>query len=134
MAGRHEGRRSRGFTLVEALVTAALVAVALVAVLGAVGATQKAAGRAHTADLLQRLAAEKLSDLQVTGDPTVEGRAGDFSDRGYGAITWTQDLEPTETERVYRLSVTAARGGQSQAVTTLIFLRPSSGAGGGSLR
>ena len=120
----------RGFTLVEVLVTTVLVALAIVGVLTALRAVGVAETRVQTADLLQRLAAEKLNDLRLLPDPGQAAGGGDFSDRGYPDVTWKLAVEETDSDALVRVTVTASRAGASQDLTTLMYLRPSTGAAG----
>ena len=122
----------RGFTLIEVLVTVVLVSVAVVGVLGGIRSIQAAGARARDADLMQRLASEKVGDIRLLSDPSTGGNAGDFSDRGHADITWTASVETTGAANVDKVTVTATRGGQSQALTTLVFVRPSGGTTAGS--
>ena len=130
-----EGRTplKRGFTLIEVLVTVVLVSVAVVGVLGGIRSIQAAGARARGADLMQRLVAEKVGDIRLLSDPSTGGVAGDFSDRGHGEITWTARVETTGAANVDKVTVTATSGRDSQALTTLVFARPSSGAALGGL-
>lgn len=120
--------KNHGFTLVEVLVTTVLVAVAVVGVLGGIRSIGAADVKARTADLLQRLAAEKLHDLKVLPDPSDAPDSGDYSDRGYADITWNLAIEATGANNVDQVTVTTTRGGDSQALTTLMFVSPSAGA------
>ncbi len=114
----------RSFTLIEVLVTVVLVSVAVVGVLGGIRAIQAAGARTRDGDLLQRLVAEKVGDIRLLSDPSTGGNAGDFSDRGHADISWTANVETTGAANVDKVTVTATRGGQSQALTTLVFVRP----------
>ncbi len=126
------GLAKRGFTLIEVLVTVVLVSVAVVGVLGGIRSIQAAGARARSADLLQRLVAEKLGDMKLLADPSAGASAGDFADRGYPDITWTAAVEATGMTSLDKVTVTATQGGQEQALTTLIFVRPSGGTGSGT--
>lgn len=114
----------RGFTLIEVLVTVVLVSVAVVGALGGIRSIQAADARARSADLLQRLASEKVSDMALLSDPSTGSNAGDFSDRGHGDVSWTAAVTTTGAAGVDRVTVTATRGGDAQALTTLMFVRP----------
>lgn len=115
-------RRSGGFTIIEALVTAVLVAVAVVAALGGIRALEAADAKAKQVVLLQRLAAEKVNDLRILADPSQAGSSGDFSDRGYKDITWAADVEATSVSNVDQIVVTATQGSVSQEVSTLEYI------------
>ncbi len=121
-----------GFTLIEVLVTVVLVSVAVAGVLGGIRSIQAAGARARTADLLQRLVAEKVGDLKLLADPGAGANAGDFADRGHPEITWTLSVEATGRASLDKVTVTATQGSQEQALTTLIFVRSSGGTGLGA--
>ena len=114
-----------GFTLIEVLVTIVLVSVAIVGVLGGLRSIGAASARARTADLLQRLAVEKMNDLKLLSDPDTDRKDGDFSDRGYTDVTWSITVEASGATNVDQVTVTATQGRASQALTALVFVRPS---------
>ena len=90
---RSSGMTTRGFTLVEVLVATLLVAVAVTGVMSGISALTLAQSRARDADLLQRLAAQKINDLSILADPTTVGSSGDFSDRKLpGCDLWSADI------------------------------------------
>lgn len=113
--------------MIEVLVTAVLVTVAVVGVLNGIRATQVTAARARDADVLQRLASEKLEDLKLLSDPSGDGARGDFSDRGYPDTTWTVNVQSTSVTNLDEVTVTALKGSDSQALTTLIYVPPLTG-------
>ncbi len=125
-AGGLSGRgRKTGFTLVELLVAILLVGVCIAGAFGGLAALGKTDARAHDAALLQRLAAQKLAEIPLTGDPTAQGDKGDFSDQGLADITWTMTVEQeADDANLNRLTVTVERGEQSQSLTELVFVRP----------
>jgi type II secretion system protein I len=122
----------RGFTLIEVLVTVVLVSIAVVGVLRGIRSIEAAGARARSADLLQRLVAEKVGDLKLLADPSAGANTGDFADRGHPDITWTASVEATGTTSLDKVTVTATQGSQEQALTTLIFVRASGGTGLGA--
>lgn len=117
----------RGFTLIELLVTIMLVAVALVGVMGGLRALGQAELKARKADLLQRLAAQKMEEIGVVIDPRSGENGGDFSEQGYPDITWTMDVQPGTEADVDEVTVTATQGADSQSLTGLVFIRPVTG-------
>ena len=117
----------RGFTLVEVLVTTVLVAVAIVGVLGGIRAIRDADAKAQTADLLQRLASEKINDVRLLQDPSTGGTDGDFTDRGYPDVSWALQETASGVTDLTQITVTVTRGKDSQALTTLLFVRPQAG-------
>ncbi|MES2463910.1 MAG: prepilin-type N-terminal cleavage/methylation domain-containing protein [Armatimonadota bacterium] len=126
--GRCTVRRG-AFTLVEMLVTIVIVAVAVVAVFRTIASLTETDIRARDADLLQRLACQKMSEMGVVTDPRTAENSGDFADQGYEAVTWTVEVEPSGTLNVEQVTITAQRDEASQQITGLIFQRPLASAG-----
>jgi len=114
--------RRSGFTLIEVMVTSIIVAVAVAGVFDGIRSMAKTEVKANTADLLQRLAVEKVNDLEILSDPSVGGDNGDFSDRGYPDIMWTADVETASITNVDELTVTVSQGTDSQTITTMVYV------------
>jgi len=114
-----------GFTLIEVVVTAMLVAIAVVASLGGIRAMQVADGKSRAADLLQRLAAEKMEDVVNTEDPSNSATSGDFADRGYPDITWSLEFQPSSATNVDEVTLTATQGKDSQAIIQYLYVQPA---------
>lgn len=117
----------RGFTLVEALVTILLVGLSLVGVMGGIRALTAADVKARTADLLQKLAAQKMDELSALADVQTTEDRGDFAEQGYPNITWTVEAQPSGAENVDEVTVTATQGQEEQSLTGLIYMRPVTG-------
>lgn len=128
-SNRFRPRQPRGFTLVEVLVAVVLVAVALTGVMGGIRALGAADAKARDADLLQRLAAQKLSEMGAVTDPRTTEDSGDFAEQGYPDIEWTMTIEPSGAENVDKIAVTASRGNEEQTLTALVYIRPVTGGG-----
>jgi type II secretion system protein I len=124
-------RQRTAFTLVEMLVTIVIVAVAVVAVFRTIASLTETDVRARDADLLQRLACQKMAEMGVVTDPRTAENSGNFADQGYEAISWTVEVEPSGTLNVEQVTVTAERGDASQQITGLVFQRPLTSTGGG---
>jgi prepilin-type N-terminal cleavage/methylation domain-containing protein len=114
-----------GFTLVEVIITTMIVAIAVTGVFGGIRALTAADVKARDADLLQRLASEKVEDIRVNGDPNTYGTNGDFTDRGYPDVSWTMEIQTVSTANVDQLTVTAARAKESQAITEFVYVPPA---------
>lgn len=102
-----------------------LVAIAVVGVFGGIRALTAADIKANSADLLQRLASEKLEDVRVNGDPSTYATSGDFTDRGYTDISWNMDVQTSSTAYVDQVTVTATRARDSQAITEFVYVPPA---------
>jgi prepilin-type N-terminal cleavage/methylation domain-containing protein len=117
-------KRRQGFTLVEVMVTSVLVGVALAGAIGALGSLSKADTAARNAELLQRLAVQKLAALRTEGDLRTAETSGDFSTEGYPEADWSLELQTTEDENVQEASITAVRGESQQVMSELVFFPP----------
>ena len=101
-------KKRRGFTMMEAIVSVALLAVGIVAALSAIGQMTKAEAIVQEGERMRRLADEKLQELIATGDyQTIT--EGDFTERGENRYTWTSLLDPTGVENLETLTVTVVR-------------------------
>ena len=121
-------RAGRGFTLVEMLVTILLVGLALTGVFGGIRSLTAAEIKARDADLIQRLCAQKFSELGSVTDPRTAETSGDFAEEGYEDVEWTLEVEPSGSLSVDQVTVTATRNDESQTLTGLVFVRPQAGA------
>jgi Tfp pilus assembly protein PilV len=113
--------------MIEVIVTIMLVSIAIVGVLGGIRSLGAADLKAHSADLLQRLASQKMNDLKILSDPSDAGGAGDFTDRGYPGITWKVDVESTSIANVEQVTVTTDQEKEEQSLTTMVYVRPATG-------
>lgn len=93
-----------GFTLVEVLVATVLLAVGLVAAVGAFSASTRASARAQDQTLAALAAQRVLAEVEAA--PTREpGREeGDFGNDASG-YTWVADIRETRWEGVLQLDV-----------------------------
>jgi type II secretion system protein I len=120
-------RSRRGFTLVEALASVALLAVGIVAAVGTLGRMAHSEALLQEKERMARLADEKLQELIGTGDfQTVT--SGDFQERGESRYLWSAALEPTGVENLEVVTVTVARqderGELESVASQLIFIPP----------
>ncbi len=118
-------KKQTGFTLIEALIATVLVAVGVVAALQGIVAVQRGQAHVQDADLLQRLAAEKLNDLRYQSDPSQLGTGGNYLDRGYPNIDWSATVASTSVDNVDQVTVTATKGTESESLTTMIYVQPT---------
>lgn len=121
-------RRGRhGFTLIEALVSAVLLAVGVTAVMLALGGQMRTEATVRRREILGNLARAKMDELSATTS-TSAATDGDFNDQGFSNVTWQSSYEDTGIENVQALTVTISDPSDSQAEireTTLIFTQPT---------
>ena len=117
--------KQRAFTLIEVLVTATLVGVAVAGTLTAIGSLSRADVAARNAELLQRLASQKLAALRTESDLRTAATSGDFSAEGYADADWSLELQTTDDENVEEATITATRGNAQQALSERVFFPPA---------
>jgi len=127
-------RSDKGFTLVEMLVAAILLATGLAAAATAVGAVTRAQGAALVRTTAARLAEAKLAEIQATG-MTSGAAEGTFDEIDAAQIPAATDLgdyhyrweiDSSEFEGLARAQVSVWRGDDEQGQYTLIWYGPSS--------
>ncbi len=97
--------RNKGFTLIEAMVSAALVAVGVASALGAYGALTKAQSQIQERDRMQRLAISKYDELAASGLSNAAS-SGDFQDYSDSRYKWTAGIANTATSGLQSLTLT----------------------------
>ena len=78
----------RGFTLIEMVVVIFFVSLALVGVMSGIRNIAVADSKAYNADLLQKLALEKIKEIGSITDPNTVDAQGNFAEQGYPEVTW----------------------------------------------
>ncbi len=80
------GKRQTGFTLIEILVSLAIMAIVLGALIQAAGATASNAGRLRDRAIAQWVASNRLAEMQIAGSfPETGSKTGDTEMLG---VTW----------------------------------------------
>jgi prepilin-type N-terminal cleavage/methylation domain len=97
--------RNKGFTLIEAMVSAALVAIGVASAMGAYGALTKAQSQIQERDRMQRLAISKYDEL-IAGGLGNAASSGDFQDYNDGRYKWSADIANTATTGLQSLTLT----------------------------
>ncbi len=130
-------RRSRGFTLVEALVATVLVGVGVTSVMNGFASLTKSEAITRESERMQRLAMDKYDEVVATGEAATQGgESGNFQDRGEDRYSWKVDVQPsTETNlNVVTVTVTPTNGNSNRdaVVDGLVFVQPAATAAGGT--
>jgi prepilin-type N-terminal cleavage/methylation domain-containing protein len=105
-------RRNAGFTLIEMMVAAIVLAVGIAGALGAISAATRAEGMAeqmHTAVLLAR---QQLTNTEQNLASLAGGTTnGDFGN-DYPGYSWSQDVEATDSQYNFQVTMTVSYGSQ----------------------
>lgn len=115
-------RRQNGFTLVEMIVAALLLAVGGVAALACMSAATRSMAAAQTLTTAALLAQQKISELEADPTQLMSGdQQGDFSP-DHPDYTWQATVEPTDLVTVEKITLTvrhqSPRGGRSVQIVT----------------
>jgi|GEM_PF-1475880 len=110
-----------GFTLLEVLVSVAILGTTMVAVLQLHGSTVALAAKAESMTTAARLAKNRMIDLTKAGVPAVESNEGEYEEPEMARFTWAERVEEspysTQLVKVYEISVEVAWGtGPDQVV------------------
>ena len=101
---------ARGFTLLEVLVTVAILSIAMVAILKANVQNLDALTRTRVVTTASVLAASKLAEVEAVGAANWFEFQGDFGE-DYPDFTWEVETGGTELEGLVRVAVTVQSGG-----------------------
>ncbi len=121
--------RLKGFTLLEVLVAMAVLAVALVSLLGLYNRSLLLTIRAQRLSTATLLAEEMLTRTQLEGTTAMRMTAGDFADlhpSQYPEFRWYRTLRPTALEGLWELRVGVSWGGRADETCELTLFTPLS--------
>lgn len=103
-----------GFTLLEVLVSVAILGTTMVAVLQLHASTVSLAAKAESMATAARLAKNRMIDLTKAGVPAVESNEGEYEEPELARFTWAERVEEspysTQLVKVYEISVEVAWG------------------------
>lgn len=128
-------RKSRGFTLIEALVATALLSIGIVGVLTALGAMAKSEAQARDRETMQRLAFQKYDEILATSQDIAAPQNGDFTDRNERRYVWSMEETPTGVDNLDAVTVTVrpANDNSSNALAAeasgLVYVPPTTTGG-----
>jgi type II secretion system protein I len=107
-----------GFTLLEVMVTVAILAIALVAILKANFQSLEALAESREATTATLLAANKLEEVEAVGVDRWTEFQGDFGEE-HTDLSWRVESDQTTVPGLVRVVVTVQRqdGGMGRAVT-----------------
>lgn len=107
----------RGFTLIEALVSVALVSVGIVTALNCLTAMGRARQKSFDRTTMQRLAYRKFDELIV--ENTIDGgkMEGNFDSINEPRFTWKADINTTGTEGLEVLRVVISPRGNEKGAS-----------------
>jgi prepilin-type N-terminal cleavage/methylation domain-containing protein len=122
---------NRGFTLIEALASAALLAVGITASLSALGAIAKSEAGLRERAVLQRMAADKYDEMISTNQQALASQSGDFTDRNITGYTWNMDVETSAVTNLDTVTVTVQKQNATAhdpvgTVEGLLYISPNS--------
>lgn len=119
----------KGFTLVEVVVSVALLAIGIVVSLGSLSAMTKTEVKLRKTEEMNRLAVQKIEEVLAVGNATTAETSGTFEDYGYTGYEWSLEVAPSGTENLdtIRVTVTEASANSSAgvSVSSLLYTPPS---------
>lgn len=85
-------RKEKGFTLLEVVISVAIIGVALMILLSAVNRNLDIAAKSRDAQIAALLAQQMLTDIELEGFPDVREEEGEFAD--YPGFSWFLSVLP----------------------------------------
>lgn len=121
--------RQSGFTLIEVVVAAFILAVGITGLMGALSGLSSAEIKVAQKDLIYRIASEKLDELVATEAWKSEA-GGSFDDPRLSDYTWSIQEVNIGVENVTGLTLTVSSTGKGEVtVSTLVFEPPQTSGG-----
>ena len=124
MTGNEKACKKKGFTLLEVVISVAIVGVSLMMLLSAVNRNIDIAGKSRDAQIAALLAQEMLTNIELEGFPQVREEEGEFQDNP--GFNWFLSVLPynlslVETNiRIVRVLIVWNDGNDEFEVSTAI--------------
>ena len=104
-------RKRRAFTLIEMVVATFILSIVIVAVMGTFSTVTKANSKAEALQTSALLARKKFAETEQQVSSLSGGETqGDFGE-DYSGYSWTQTVDATDYEKLFKVTVTIIRGG-----------------------
>ncbi|MFP3911216.1 MAG: prepilin-type N-terminal cleavage/methylation domain-containing protein [Desulfobacteraceae bacterium] len=110
------GGRARGFTLLEVMIAVAIIAIALVAVLGAQSRSLSVTDESRFNTTAALLAQAKMAEVEAGGEQALVSRSGDFGEN-FPEYRWVLSMErvvfqgmEAVSDRFRRIDLTVSYG------------------------
>lgn len=120
---RDERAISRGFTLLEVLISLAIVAIVLITCLRAQNQSIRLYQLSRDLTIATILARQKMGEIELAGFPELEEEEGDFED-AFPEFTWRQRVSETPFEEARRvdLSIIWKEGTRERSVDLIAYI------------
>lgn len=118
-------RRSRGFTLLEAMAAVVLLGIGIVGAMSANAQVIRNEDRARLTERMQRLAQTKLAELVATGQASTS-TDGDFTDQNQPGVTWNLEVNSSGITNLNNATLTVQESGSANSyrLDTVLFVPP----------
>lgn len=129
--------RARGFSMIEVLGAAVVLAVGIAGATGALAAMSNTEIRLRESEKMNRLAIQKMDELLALGNIETADTSGNFQDYNEPNYTWQLEVSPTGEEglNAVRVIVENDRDSDRQPrgeVSTVVFTPSTSTTTGGT--
>jgi len=115
-------KRETGFTLLEIMITLAIIGIALVAILRSLGMSMDVSNESRNISIATFLAKGKMAEIESQGFPETGETNGDFGDENPG-FRWEKSISRIEIEGLRKIVVNILWGeGKSEKKVELVTL------------